>query len=245
MGCHSIARRCGVSSGTVYCALKRHRVKIDRKRRNPAPVFKLSQFEQKRIARAYARGDDISVLMQKHSVSRWLILECVKRFGGAKRPRGKQEEKIQAQMSNEIVDLYSGGLSQAVIAERLDLGQLKVSRVLRRRGIMSEGMSGRRHGRWKGGRVSIGAYVGVMPEEGSQYESMRIGSGYILEHRLVMAKKLGRLLTRHETVHHINGKKNDNRVENLQLRQSRHGNGIAMVCRDCGSSNVAPATLAG
>ena len=71
---------------------------------------------------------------------------------------------------------------------------------------------------WKGGRVGNGdGYIAIWVDDKSPYFSMSTLNGYVLEHRFIMAQHLNRCLFKSEQVHHINGIKDDNRIENLEL----------------------------
>lgn len=80
---------------------------------------------------------------------------------------------------------------------------LKCSAIVRR---------GADHPAWRGGKTMINGYVLT-----SAPDHPRVRSGYVLEHIIVMEKKLGRYLLSGENIHHLNGVKNDNRLENLEL----------------------------
>lgn len=73
--------------------------------------------------------------------------------------------------------------------------------------------TGDKHPRWKGGRWKHKqGYVFVKAENHPSNNK-----GYVFEHRLVMEKHIGRYLKPEENVHHLNGIKDDNRIENLVL----------------------------
>ncbi len=82
---------------------------------------------------------------------------------------------------------------------------------------------GEKSGHWKGGRLySRKGYVEVIMREENPYYRMANQDRYVSEHRLVMAQYLGRCIEKWEVVHHRNGIKNDNRIENLELIESKN-----------------------
>ena len=72
---------------------------------------------------------------------------------------------------------------------------------------------------WKGGKYKNSRGYVYIWNPNHPYSN---NEGYVFEHRLVMEKHIGRFLIPNiDDVHHINGIKDDNRIENLQLL--RHG----------------------
>jgi hypothetical protein len=63
-----------------------------------------------------------------------------------------------------------------------------------------------------------GNYISIKAPKG---HSNACADGSILEHRLIMSEHLGRPLAEGENVHHINGNRHDNRLENLELWNTR------------------------
>jgi hypothetical protein len=92
-----------------------------------------------------------------------------------------------------------------------------------RTGELLRGRKKEKSNSWKGGRVISRGYMTIYCDKNSPYfpmarrKSKSNDTWYILEHRLVMAQHLRRLLTNNEIVHHINGNKTDNRIENLVI----------------------------
>lgn len=85
-------------------------------------------------------------------------------------------------------------------------------------GCRSKYLSQRFHGEknhmWKGGIIVFKDGYRYVKSYDHPYKN---SGGYVAEHRLLMEKKLGRYLTKNEQVHHRNGIKGDNRIDNLEI----------------------------
>jgi ribosome-binding protein aMBF1 (putative translation factor) len=81
--------------------------------------------------------------------------------------------------------------------------------------LQSKRQTGKNNPSWNGGISRHGSgYIKAKAPNGHPYVDDR---GYVLQHRLVVEKTLGRYLLPHERIHHKNGVRDDNRLENLEL----------------------------
>ncbi len=97
--------------------------------------------------------------------------------------------------------------------------------------LMREGVA--QHRNRKTYRYNSKGYVYVYAPDHPSVSGREEKHKYVLGHRLVMEQHLGRLLDSNEMVHHKNGVKNDNRIENLEivLRNAHMGK---VTCPHCG-----------
>lgn len=201
---------------------------------------KFNDVEEQRIAERYQEDHGLTVgaLAKEFGCCASVARDVLLRQGVQPRIGRPTAVSLDAE---RILELEEQGWSQQQIADELGLTQVRVSRFLRKHGVHrgeARQAYGPTHPRWKKGVRHEKGYVLVWVDPSDPMAVMADSQGYVREHRLVMARHLGRPLGRSETVHHKDLDHSNNVLSNLQLRQGRHGKGAAFQCLDCGSHNV-------
>jgi phage antirepressor YoqD-like protein len=187
--------------------------------------------QDNQIAALYVDGILPSKIAEQYKISKYYVRELVRNRGLTVSGGGGRKIVYPQTLVDNVVSLRDSGMMYRTICEQLDIKEWTIYRILSQAGY-SRKMPRQR------GVVKQGDYLSEGINEDDPLFCMVTDSGYVLQHRLVMARSLGRPLTSSESVHHINGISTDNRIENLQLRQGKHGKGAVTVCLDCGSHNI-------
>ena len=149
----------------------------------------------------------------------------------------RRKGKIDLKTFNKL--FYEDKLSNKEVAERLGVGVSAIGAFRGRYNLPARGWSvhpmlGKHHTQdtknkiskstmgkrcgdknnfWKGGQYLSHGYKLILKPHCKSSNS----DGYILEHRYIMEKHTKHILNNNEVVHHINGNKLDNRIENLMI----------------------------
>lgn len=133
-----------------------------------------------------------------------------------------------------IAKSYEQGKSMRQLAKEFQCSKRTISNILKRNNCKPRKVGVP----YRGGKQNVSGYTYVRVPSESCYHVMVNSTGYVAQHRLVMAKHLKRPLKKHETVHHLDGNRSNNSIKNLQIRSSSHGTGVVHVCINCGSKNI-------
>jgi hypothetical protein len=198
---------------------------------------------EQEIRKVYESGVPVSRLNEHFGKASGYAFKYALRRAGAVL-RESEAQPLKPGELDRIRKLKAAGMGQVKISLELGRSQSFISRAMRRHGISPKREAGAAHSMWKGGRMlDSNGYVRVWVAVDDPLYCMAMNDSHVLEHRLVMARKLGRPLLKTETVHHIDGDPGNNHPDNLQLRQGKHGKHSVFVCLDCGSHNIGGAPI--
>jgi transposase-like protein len=202
---------------------------------------KVTDDQARSAAARFNAGERMSDLAAEYGCNVKTLRKAMRRIGYDSSKRPTPPKKMTPEMTARLIELYDAGVTHEAIKEQLGLSRYTIHYALKKLG---------RPRRYKTWTNHDGYQYMTIPNKHPLAEAFRVMRGKpnninIPVHRFVMAEHLGRALMPWETVHHIDGNRGNNDIDNLQLRQGRHGKGATFSCMNCGSHNIVAVPLPG
>jgi hypothetical protein len=204
--------------------------------------------QDEEIELLYKSGKTLLAIAERYGASTAAVAGALDRRGIKRRHlTGIRSTPLTRSQELEIVSRFLAGERINALADEFHIGSKRCYAIVEQEGHKPKRgpRRGPDHPHWKGGRgrANTAGYIARWVPADHPYASMRNHKGRVPEHRLVVAEAIGRPLRKEETVHHINGVKHDNRLENLQLMSRNHGPRIMRRCGVCGSHVIETVAL--
>ena len=189
---------------------------------------RLSELECGQAIALYQAGWSMSDLATHFTTGWYRIRQTLLSAGVKLRSRGTKRAQLSTAAAQAVSALYATGQSIRGVAKQLKLPYSHVVHVLDQAGTVLRSKSEAHRIAWKTGRHK--ASCGGRKQDKHGYILINIGNGkYRFEHRLIWIQHNGPI-PKGWHVHHINGVKDDNRIENLQAMPSKkHAHVIELV----------------
>lgn len=216
-----LAKAFEVCPSVIQRALKRSGVPF----RMPKNKYEFTEVEELQIVEYYNAGWSARNIGEVYGVGHGPIMRVLKNRGVPLRDKTIKSPRGSKKLSEVTKERWSNG----DFANRQPHPQTQETREKIR-----EANTGANHYNWKDGRcqTSRGYLLVKTPNDYQLREDEEKKPKYIFEHRFVMEQHLGRRLESEEIVHHKNGIKNDNRLENLALMTFANHHG-EVTCPHC------------
>ena len=225
-----IALTLGCCLSSVYTYLREAGIQPERGR----TLRKLMDDQEQQLVALYQAGTAIALLKQQFDVSHQTIANVRHKWSV---PLRSKRRTFSREQIADMVARYAAGESQEAIATAHRTSYALIRRELAAAGVSTKArvLTGERHWSWRGGRILFRGYWRVRLPADHIYHSMVNSTGYVAEHRLVMAEHLGRPLLSSERVMLIDGDRQNSQLANLRLGRSRPRSCAACGGHDSGS----------